>query len=218
MGRAGARLDAYAHHPYPLVPKVETPTSGGCTHCQSVTMATIGKLVKAVHKYLGPKRIWLTEYGYQTSPPDQWLGVSWALQALYVSEASLRAWMEPSVDMLINFMFKDDVSDWQSGFYSASGVAKPSLRAFTLPFAQVRRSGSRTTVWGQIRPRTGNQPYRLQVKRPSPAGNGKWEWDGRLTSTRANGSFTRVVTASAGTRLRVWSPLDGAFSLELKVR
>ena len=48
MGRAGARLDAYAHHPYPLVPKVETPTSGGCTHCQSVTMATIGKLVKAV--------------------------------------------------------------------------------------------------------------------------------------------------------------------------
>ena len=110
MGRAGAKLDAYAHHPYPLVPKVETPTSGGCTHCQSVTMATIGKLVKAVHKYLGPKRIWLTEYGYQTSPPDQWLGVSWALQALYVSEASLRAWMEPSVDMLINFMFKDDVS------------------------------------------------------------------------------------------------------------
>ena len=74
--------------------------------------------------------------------------------------------MEPSVDMLINFMFKDDVADWQSGFYSASGVAKPSLRAFTLPFAEVRRSGSRTTVWGQIRPRSGSQPYRLQVKRP----------------------------------------------------
>lgn len=213
MGRAGAKLDAYAHHPYPLVPKVETPMSGGCEHCQSVTMATLGKLVKTVHKYLGPKRIWLTEYGYQTSPPDPWLGVSWALQALYVSEASLRAWMEPSVDMLINFMFKDDVKDWQSGFYSASGVAKPSLRAFTMPFAEVRRSGSRTTVWGQIRPRSGSQPYRLQVKR-----NGKWAWDGRLTGTRANGSFTRVVTASPGTLVRVWSPLDGAYSLELKIR
>ena len=85
MGRAGAKLDAYAHHPYPLVPKVETPMSGGCTHCQSVTMATLDKLVKAVHRALGQKRIWLTEYGYQTSPPDPWLGVSWALQALYVS-------------------------------------------------------------------------------------------------------------------------------------
>ena len=48
--------------------------------------------------------------------------------------------------------------------------------------------------------------------------NGKWDWDGRLTNTRANGSFKRVVTASAGTLVRVWSPLDGEHSLELKVR
>ena len=52
MGRAGAKLDAYAHHPYPLVPKVETPTSGGCTHCQSLTYGlTLDKLVTAVPQY-----------------------------------------------------------------------------------------------------------------------------------------------------------------------
>jgi len=213
MGRAGARLDAYAHHPYPLVPKVETPTTGGCAHCQSVTMATLPKLVDAVHRWLGPKRIWLTEYGYQTSPPDHWLGVTWSKQALYVAEASLRVWMSPYVDMLINFMFKDDIADWQSGFYSASGVAKPSLRAFTMPFVQVRRSGSRTTVWGQIRPRSGSQSYRLQAKR-----GGAWQWMGGIASTRQQCAFTRVVDAPKGTVLRVWSPLDGAFSLELKVR
>jgi hypothetical protein len=36
MGRAGARLDAYAHHPHPLSP-AETPLTGGCAHCATRT-------------------------------------------------------------------------------------------------------------------------------------------------------------------------------------
>ena len=39
MKAAHAKLDAYAHNPYPLVPG-ETPTSGGCEHCTTITMAT----------------------------------------------------------------------------------------------------------------------------------------------------------------------------------
>ncbi len=69
MKAAGAHLDAYAHHPYPLAPG-ETPTSGGCGHCTTVTMATIGRLLSAVRVAFGPAtRIWLTEYGYQTTRP-----------------------------------------------------------------------------------------------------------------------------------------------------
>ena len=41
MHAAHARLDAYAHNPYPLDPKRETPLTGGCTHCTTITMATI---------------------------------------------------------------------------------------------------------------------------------------------------------------------------------
>ena len=220
MSEAGAKLDAYAHHPYPLVPKVETPWSGGCRHCETVTMATLERLLIAVKRWLGPKRIWLTEYGYQTNPPDPWLGVSWALQAKYVAEASLRAWLAPRVDMLINFLLHDDVDDstfvqsgWQSGFYSVSGTEKPSLRAFMLPLAQVSRKGSRTTVWGQIRPRSDPQPYRLQALR-----NGGWHWLAGTVRTASNGTFVRTISAAAGSHLRVWSPRDGAYSLVLAVR
>jgi hypothetical protein len=220
MGKAGARLDAYAHHPYPLLPKNETPWTGGCRYCETVTMATLERLINAVTRYLGPKRIWLTEYGYQTSPPDQWLGVTWAQQAHYVAEAALRVWKAPRVDMLINFMYRDDADDdagfqagWQSGFYSASGRAKPSLLAFTLPLAQVSRAGSRTTVWGQVRPRSGPQSYRLQVLR-----SGSWHWIGPTQRTGANGSFARTVGTAAGERLRFWSPADHEFSLTLTIR
>ena len=44
MHRAGARLDAYAHNPYPLDPKRETPLRGGCARCTTITMATLGRL------------------------------------------------------------------------------------------------------------------------------------------------------------------------------
>ena len=40
MRAAGARLDAYAHHPYPLDPN-ETPFAGGCTACESLTLASL---------------------------------------------------------------------------------------------------------------------------------------------------------------------------------
>ena len=47
MDRAGGRLDAYAHHPYPLRP-AETPSTGGCAHCETVTLATLERLLTAV--------------------------------------------------------------------------------------------------------------------------------------------------------------------------
>ena len=51
-------------------------------------MASLERLTAAVRKWLGPKRIWLTEYGYQTNPPDTWLGIEPVLQAIYTAEAA----------------------------------------------------------------------------------------------------------------------------------
>jgi hypothetical protein len=43
MHAAHARLDAYAHNPYPLDPKLETPLTGACGHCDTLTMATAAR-------------------------------------------------------------------------------------------------------------------------------------------------------------------------------
>ena len=89
MAAAGARLDAYAHNPYPLN-KAETPFTGGCDHCDTITMATLERLVSGVGRAFGQgKRIWLTEFGYQTNPPDPYLGVSKA-QAVAATSARPR--------------------------------------------------------------------------------------------------------------------------------
>jgi hypothetical protein len=215
MHRYGARLDAYAHHPYPTRPRQETPWSGGCPWCKTISMADLDRLIGEVRRNFPGKRIWLTEYGYQTNPPDRWLGVSPARQATYTSAAALRAYQAPYVDMLIHFMVRDDVKlgGWQSGLQTLSGQAKPAYNAFRLPLAQVSRHGTRTSVWGQVRPRSGRQPYRLEQLR-----GGRWVAVGGRRLTDSRGVFTRVVTAGKGAKLRIWSPLDRAYSPPLVVR
>ena len=151
MGRANAKLDAYAHHPYPVQPQTETPWSGGCKHCQTISMASLERLTAAVRSARAEThlvdRVWLPD-----EPARPWLGIEPALQAIYTAEAALRVWKAPYVDMLINFLYQDDIADsngsssgWQSGFVTARGAPKPSLRAFMLPLVRASRHGEQTT-------------------------------------------------------------------------
>jgi hypothetical protein len=153
MRRAHAHLDAYAHNPYPLNPKRESPFNGGCKGCATITMATISRLVVLVAHDFPHARIWLTEYGYQTNPPDPLLGVSFAQQARYESQGAYAAYRTPRVDLLIHFLYRDEpiLSRFQSGIVTLANTPKPSFAAFELPFAQTARRGGRVSLWGQFR-------------------------------------------------------------------
>jgi hypothetical protein len=215
MAAAHAELDAYAHHPYPSTP-AETPSSGGCRNCPSITMATIRKLLVLVRRSFGPKPIWLTEYGYQTNPPDAFLGVPLLKQARLLSIAALRAWRLPRVTMLIQFLYRDEVAlgRWQSGLVFANNRPKPSLQAFRLPFAEEQRHGVETVLWGQVRGgRPGRKPYGLEVLH----GN-VWKPVGRVRLTNDSGVFIRTIRLKPGSLLRIWSPRQHRFSLQLRVR
>lgn len=202
MGRAGARLDAYAHHPYALSPS-ETPSSGGCAQCQTITMSTIDKLVTETRKAFGrPVRLWLTELGYQSNPPDKLAGVPWQTQATYVAAAAYRAWLTPRVDLLIQYLYRDEpgTDRWQSGLETRAGVAKLAMGAFAEPLVQVARRGTATTVWGAIRPDSGARAYRLQRLI-----EGSWVTVGGVQRTKTDGTLRRVVRAGVGARLRLLS-------------
>ena len=203
MGRAGARLDAYAHHPHPLSP-AETPSTGGCARCETITLATLERLLDETRRAFGPRtRIWLTELGYQTNPPDRILGVTWARQARYVAEAQRRAYAASRVDLLVQYLVRDEprVAAWQSGLETIAGRAKPAQASFSLPFVQLSRRGLATTLWGQVRPGAGARRYILQRY----TGTG-WRSVGAAGRTNARGYFTRTVRADAGAQLRLFDP------------
>jgi hypothetical protein len=199
MHAVHARLDAYAHNPYPLDPKRETPLTGGCDHCTTVTMATINRLVSLLGRDYPRARIWLTEYAYQSNPPDRLLGVSLALQARYVGEGAYAAYRTAKVDLLIHFLYRDEpnIARFQSGLVTLTNGVKPAAAAYQLPLAQI----SRSTLWGQLRApgagatatieqRVGSSWKTLATVR---AGTGRYfRWTGKLT----RGSQVRVHAGS----------------------
>jgi len=125
------RFDAWAHHPYAARP-TQNPTTKPPSAKTSVILGNLGDLVKEVTRLYGKKRIWITEYGYQTRPPDRTFGVAWKTQAKYLSQAYSIARKNQRVDMMIWFLVKDErrLAGWQSGFFTAAGHRKPSYTAF----------------------------------------------------------------------------------------
>ncbi|MGZ8716699.1 MAG: hypothetical protein ACXWYO_06255 [Gaiellaceae bacterium] len=128
------QFDVYAHHPYAaaggeapsFVPKGKDK--------RRIQLANIGVLTTLLTKLYGPKRLWITEYGYQTNPPDNktGFGISWSKQALYLKQAYAMARKNPRIDMMLWFLVRDEpnLGGWQSGLQTVTGKKKPSWNAF----------------------------------------------------------------------------------------
>ena len=140
MKKAGVtKFDAYAHHPYYGGPRERPsspppPAKRGAPPT-AVTLGNINSLIKEVTRLWGNKRIWVTEYGYQTNPPDRIFGVSPALQARYLTQAYGIMKRHPRIDMMLWFLLRDErrvflEEGWQSGLLTETGVRKPAFAAF----------------------------------------------------------------------------------------
>jgi hypothetical protein len=141
LRRTNARFDVYAHHPHPPIytRRPGTPPDAPRT----VTLGNIGVLTSLLNRLYGPKRLWITEYAYQTRPPDYY-GVSLRGQAAYLREAYAIAKRHPRIDMLVWFLLRDErtrrvpgrrgLPGWQSGLLfdqrTHRGRAKPSFAVF----------------------------------------------------------------------------------------
>jgi len=128
MKRYRARYDAYAHHPY-YGNRFETPTSRPTK--KGSTAVLLGN-INDLRRVIGNRRLWITEYGYQT-PPERIFPVSFAQQARYVSQSFAIARRHPRIDMMLWFLLRDDprrASGWQSGFFRFNNTRKPSYTAF----------------------------------------------------------------------------------------
>jgi len=128
------KFDVYAHHPYPDKGAAESPTfvpKGKFK--RRVQLGNLGLLMSLVSKYYGPKHLWITEYGYQTNPPDKAFGVSYAKQAAYLKQSYAIARRNPRIDMMLWFLVVDErnvPAGWQSGLSTYTGKHKPAWNTY----------------------------------------------------------------------------------------
>jgi len=138
MKLAGANgFDAYAHHPYygypTETPNTKPPLGKHGLPPTAVTLGNFEMLTTELQRLYGNMRIWVTEYGYQTNPPDRIFGVSQLKQAQYMQQAWNKLAANPKVDMMIWFLLRDEArvrAGWQSGLYTASGGRKIARETF----------------------------------------------------------------------------------------
>ena len=224
---------AWAHHPYT---KKLAPTKRD-RHRDSITMANVGELSALLNRvgeqtgYVSSTRnpTMMTEFGYETNPPDRFSGVSLEKQSEYLNLGDYLAYKDPMV--LGNTQFQlydvDPVKGvrrsskrawfgYQSGLYFRDRTAKPAASAYVLPLVVKGREISSTGesgvgIWGWLRflPTGTQTQVALQFK---PAGASDFSTIGDpVRVSNAFGFFEahRTILA-AGTWRAVWTnPVTG---------
>jgi len=214
--------DGFSHHPYSgeLPPGESDAGDPG-----SVRIADLDRLRSLLDRLHAKGRfeedlpLYLTEYGYQTNPPDPTWNVTPAEQARWLSEAEEIARAEPSVRSVAHFLHRDlpkrpgttnPWGDFQTGLLYESGEPKPAHEALALPLVAHRVAAGRVRFWGLVRPGQGPADARVQAQR-----DGGWE---TLFAVRtdAEGVFERTVDTDPAATFRLvagsrtGAPLAGA--------
>ena len=184
----------YAHHPYELLfaPDTKPAWPDWATTGNLPTLQRHLRLLRGRYGRDGGLPLHLTEFGYQTNPPDR-VGVTWAKQAAYLAHAEHIAFRNPAVKTVSQFLLFDGgppVSrTFQTGLRTVDGRAKPAHRGYRFPIRVVRR-GRRIKVWGLARPAPQDSRPRYAVEFRS-RGSKRW----RRIATRRGRAGAGYVTA-----------------------
>jgi hypothetical protein len=162
--------DSFGYHPHPVLLAPDQPNPDR----DEAQYADLGRLFTVLDRLTDRRRlislrgghlgVHLTEFGYQTSPPDHAIGIPVTLQNRYLQQASYLAWKSGRIRGLTFYQWDDEpvhytgpgtkaYSGWQSGLRYFSGRPKPALSTFASPIVADLAPGRRRGVlWGQVRP------------------------------------------------------------------
>lgn len=199
----------YAHHPYELVfsPSRKPTDPDFLTVANTPRLSQL--LARAFARYgrrgQGPRGavpLYLTEFGYQTNPPDRF-GVTPVRQQAYLDEAEYKTAKNPNVRTLSQFLLLDDVDigrGFQSGLLFRDGRPKPAFATYRMPVHLPGRRPNRRgrlRVWGMVRAAApGERPrVTVQARRGSRGG---WRTVRTVTPAGTRGYLETTVRVGRG--------------------
>lgn len=203
-------FDVLAHHPY----SIRGPRSPALNR-DDVSIADLAKLRRPLRRAQrsgrisprGPKRLWVTEVSWDSSPPDP-RGVPEARHARWLQEAFYVLWRS-GVDTILWFQVRDQAPEPsfgatnQSGVYLRDGTPKLAQRSFAFPLVIDRRRRSPLRAWTRA-PAAGTLVFERRTRRG-------WRSVARVRVRRHQVILRKVPSAPRGTRFR--ARVGGATSL-----
>ncbi len=221
------RATGFAHHPYSFF----LPPSASMSDQNFAPLSDLGRLESALDRIFsvyGVQRqlpLYLTEYGYETNPPNPYRGVSLSRQALYIDEAQYVAWKDPRVRAMSQFLLVDSAPDpsfpkgsigywstFQTGLEFLGGAHKPSFDAYRLPIYvpnPVFHHGASVLVWAMLRPAANDTTQKAQIQWSS--GDGHYRTIASVSTSDPSGFLTTNVAPPGTGALRIqWISPKGA--------
>jgi hypothetical protein len=160
---AKLNIGGYAVHPYNFGAFGTPRTELGRTRPAALIQAHMPRL----HRFMdqaararrapGGRGIFITEFGYQTNPPDRFSNVSPKEQAQYLNESERLFYGDRRIKTVAQYQLVDvpETDQFNSGLrYSRArgGKVKPAYDAYRLPIVVTKRSSRTVEVYGQVRP------------------------------------------------------------------
>ena len=102
----------------------------------------------------GGKGIFITEFGYQTNPPDSISNVSLTEHVQYINESDRLFYSDRRVKTVAQYELTDvpQEDQFNTGLRFVGGARKPSYDAYRVPLVVTRRSANSVEVYGEVRP------------------------------------------------------------------
>ena len=157
--------------------------------------------------------IWITEYGYQTRPPDPLVGVAPSRQGPLSSWGEYMAYRNPRVASIAQFLFVDDGPfpgyfgkdprrwiTWQSGLFYRNMRPKPALKDYVRPI-HVEQRGRRVRVFGGFRQAATGVPLSSRIDY-APRGR-PWQTLRNLTVRNRRGYLSVPVRVARAGKVRI---------------
>jgi hypothetical protein len=173
--RGPIQANGYAHHPYTknVSPTTADPNPNAITMANISSLGTLLDTLSARSGGAIPANLplFMTEFGFETNPPDPFNGVTPALQATYDTIGEYQAWQNPRILSQAQFLLRDvspvrthkrnSKAYWftyQSGLLYLKGAPKLSLLSYVTPFLAFNShaidpttGGEIFSIWGQLR-------------------------------------------------------------------
>jgi hypothetical protein len=174
------------------------------SHRDEVTIGNLHRLVKTLNR-LGRKNrlkqrrmdVWITEFGFQTSPPDPFQTPIGKVPR-FMGLSEWISYRNPRVASHAQYLLYDDKpsAGFQTGLRFAGGKAKPGVyNAYRLPLFARLRGSRKVEIWGGIRAAGKGRQVTIQSKRGK-----KWRKLGTATTAK-RGYFRKTFRVSdAGKR------------------
>jgi hypothetical protein len=210
----------WAHHPYDF----KAAPAVGHANPDIVSLADLPRLERGLDRIFsrygqlpaGGVPVYLTEWGYETDPPNPYVKFSQAQQALWLNQGEFMTFHDPRVRTLGQFLLVDSPPKataavgsreywgvFDSGLVNLNGSRKPAYYSYRIPvWLPNSRHGPRVAVWGQLRP-ADHSTLQYGVIEFRPRGSNNWNAVREVQTDSAEGFVVAHVPLNSAGQLRL---------------